>query len=157
MDALTARIAEVGESARLALAELSQDYLDQWCHRRPEALASTFHLSRLRVLSASDLDLVDEAEAAGRISDSDIAVLYNADLVIAGREGRGESARDVLVVVEVAYAIDHQHLDRVLAGTGILSSVGYVAYPLVVGRRISAAMHATAGARGVAVYLRNSR
>ncbi len=157
---LTAAVESLTGSVRqlqIDMAEVKGDGLQVWYALHPQVLASLRKLRRVSVPNFSSLELIDDAYEAGVLTDEDLDTLNNADLIVSGREGRGDEARDVLLVVEISNTIDQSDLDRAVARAGILSSVGYAAHPAVAGRTISPQTRAEAKTRGIGVHLRGAR
>ncbi|MEX0782985.1 MAG: hypothetical protein WD557_10070 [Dehalococcoidia bacterium] len=155
--ALTASMESLSQRVRVLevdMAEVKWDGLEVWYRLHAEVLAPVRQLRKVSVPAISSLRLLDEAYDSGTLTADQLDSLYAADLLVSGREGRGDEARDAILVVEISNTIDQSDLDRAVERAGILSSVGYLAYPVVAGRTISDQTGAEAKARGIAVHLR---
>lgn len=127
--------------------------LETWYQRHPGLLTFKRGLGKIRVPSAHELEHLETAFDEGRITHEHLQAVYNLDLVISGREGRGDEARDAMLAVEISVKIDQRDVIRALDRAGILRTVGYNAYPMVAGVSIDARAGRLAQDRGVDVYL----
>ncbi len=158
-DELHDLVAEL-RAMRLEISGIRQDVgglkgmgLETWYERHPGLLTFKRGLRKIRVPSAHDLEHLESAFDEGRISEENLQAVYNLHLVISGREGRGDEARDAMLAVEISVKIDQKDVMRALDRAGILRTVGYNAYPMVAGVSIDARAGQLAREQGVDVYL----
>jgi predicted RNase H-like nuclease (RuvC/YqgF family) len=123
--------------------------LETWYMQRPHLVVRG--LRRARVVDLSELE--DRIEAAG-FSEADEDNLREADLIVAGREGRGDDAADVHVAVEVSNVIDSRDVALAMARADLIARLGLPARAAVAGHEIVPAARELAEQSGVAVHLR---
>jgi predicted RNase H-like nuclease (RuvC/YqgF family) len=121
--------------------------LETWYMQRPHLVVRG--LRRARVVDLSELE--DRIEAAG-FSEADEDNLREADLIIAGREGRGDDVADVHVAVEVSNVIDSRDVACAMARADLIARLGLPARAAVA--EIVPAARELAERSGVAVHLR---
>ncbi len=110
-------------------------------------------MRRIHVANAYELERLETAYDEGRISYDDLHAVYNLDLVVSGREGRGDEARDARLAVEISVKIDRRDVMRAHDRAAILRAVGYNAHPMVAGVSIDAFADGAAREQGVDVHL----
>lgn len=108
---------------------------DMRFERRAPSLFGAW-LRKPRVISLSDLDLVDEAEDAGVLTERDMAELRALDLLVEGQDRADPERRPVVLAVEVSRTIEARDVERALARAKILERAGYRARPAVGGRQV---------------------
>ncbi|GIW13251.1 MAG: hypothetical protein KatS3mg062_0690 [Tepidiforma sp.] len=118
--------------------------------RRAPSLFGTW-LRKPRVVTLSDLDLVDQAEDEGRLDERDLAELRSLDLVLEGKDRQDPEQRPVLLAVEVSRTVDANDVSRAVNRARILERAGYRARPAVGGRTIDEQTRGLAEAAGVLV------
>ena len=102
---------------------------------------------RAAPLSSQQLvDLLDQGEAAGRLTPEERRDVLLADLVIHGR--RRADGTDVYVVVEVSASLDRDDVERAARRAELLDRLG-PALAAVAGARITPEAEALADTRGV--------
>lgn len=102
-------------------------------------------------VSVHALTRVTEATHSGAISSQQMGRLRDLDLLVGGAEQGGGD--EVLLAIEVSYAIDEEDVRRAKAAAGILESAGYRARGLVGGYRIHPAAETAAAEADVIVDL----
>jgi outer membrane murein-binding lipoprotein Lpp len=108
-------------------------------------------MRRPRVVTLSELELLDRAEDEGKLSEKDLEELRALDLIVEGRDrGDGEQAT-LLLAVEVSRTIEANDIERALARARLLERAGYRAKPAVGGREIDDRVRLLADASGVLV------
>ncbi|WBL36383.1 hypothetical protein O0235_02080 [Tepidiforma flava] len=134
MDRVEAQIADLvratealrGETERAHRrldAELGYLYEMRFERRAPSLFGAW--LRKPRVISLSDLDLVDQAEDAGVLTERDMAELRALDLLVEGQDRADPERRPVLLAVEVSRTIEARDVERALARAKILERAGY--------------------------------
>jgi hypothetical protein len=150
-DGIDARLVRVDTN----LGDLNGAALEAFYRSHPASLAPG-RLRKVHVVEVTDLvDLVDAVDD-GLISESQSRGLANLDLVLAGREGRGDEARDAWLAVEVSVTVDDHDVTRAAERAATLRSVGFNAYAAVAGNTITPPTMRLAEELGVEVYERNS-
>jgi outer membrane murein-binding lipoprotein Lpp len=108
-------------------------------------------MRRPRVVTLSELELLDRAEDEGKFSEKDLEELRALDLIVEGRDrGDGDQAT-LLLAVEVSRTIEANDIERALARARLLERAGYRAKPAVGGREIDDRVRLLADASGVLV------
>ena len=108
-------------------------------------------LRKPRVVTLSDLDLVDEAEDAGKLDERELVELRALDLIIEGRDRSDPAQRPLLLAVEISRTIDADDVSRALTRAKALEKAGYRARAAVGGRAIDERARVLAEAAGVLV------
>jgi hypothetical protein len=160
MDRVEAQIAElvrvtaamrddVERAHRRLDAELGYLY-EMRFERRAPSLFGTW-LRKPRVVSLNDLDLIDEAEDSGLLTERDMAELRALDLLVEGLDRADPERRPILFAVEVSRTIEARDVERALARAKILERAGYRARPAVGGRQVDERVKLLAEEAGVLV------
>ncbi|MCC6388061.1 MAG: hypothetical protein IT302_11845 [Dehalococcoidia bacterium] len=110
-------------------------------------------LRRLKVRTASDLELFEAADDAGIISEVEALAVRRLDLIVEGVEGRGADARPAMLAVEISASVEAGDVERAAMRAAVLRQVGYNAYPAVAGARMDARVRSIAEGSGVEVFL----
>lgn len=110
-------------------------------------------LRRLRVSTASDLELFEAADDAGTISEMEALAVRRLDLIVEGVEGRGAEARPAMLAVEISARVEAGDVERAAMRAAVLRQVGYNAYPAVAGSRMDPRVRSIAEGSGVEVFL----
>ncbi|MFN0146998.1 MAG: hypothetical protein ACKVT1_10825 [Dehalococcoidia bacterium] len=142
-------------AARNDLSKLKGDNLEFWFRAHPQSVA----MGRLRKIRLVDInDLVDFTEVveSGTLSKAQARGLADLDLLIGGREGRGDESRDAFLAVEVSETIDAYDVTRASERAETLRTLGFNAYGVVAGRGIGDSASGLAERLGVEVYERQS-
>ncbi len=84
-------------------------------------------LRKAQVVSMRDLARIEEAYEQGQLTEDEWEQLTALDLLIQGRVGKGEEARDVLLALEVSWVIDIHDVERAHQRAAILRRLGYPA------------------------------
>ncbi len=110
-------------------------------------------LRRLRVRTASDLELCEAADDAGTISEVEALAVRRLDLILEGVEGRGADARPAVLAVELSASVEAGGVERASMPAAVLRKVGYNADPGVAGSRMDPRVRSIAEGSGVEVFL----
>ncbi|MFN0073572.1 MAG: hypothetical protein ACKVVP_18990 [Chloroflexota bacterium] len=103
---------------------------------------------RLRVMETSALaDLLDDAVAGGRLTDSERETLLLTDLVLSGRRRTDNVA--IYLVAEISMGIRAYDVERAADRAALLQKLGRDVIPVVAGRQINAEAAEMASERGV--------
>jgi hypothetical protein len=129
--------------------------LELWYRGHPEALAMG-RLRKIHVVNVRDLIDLTEAVDEGRISESQGRGLADLDLLISGREGRGDESREAWLAVGVSGTIDDHDVTRAAERAATLRAIGFNAYGAVAGNAVAAPTARLAEELGVEVYERRS-
>lgn len=108
-------------------------------------------MRKARTIRPDDIPEVERAREDGRISDRDWRDLLALDVLIQGRVGVAERARDVYLALEASSVINRTDVDRAFERAEILRGLGLPAIPAVGGNEITPDAEALARQRGVAV------
>ena len=112
-----------------------------------------YRLRRSRIVQARDLALFEDADQAETITAQQALAVRRVDLFIEGVEGRGPEQREALLVVEISVGIEAGDIDRAAQRAAILRTLGYNAYGVVAGNRITEATRRYAAGQGVEVVI----
>jgi hypothetical protein len=140
------------ERADRDFARLKGDTLETRLRLNPHGLFGG-RLRKMRVVHADDLDLLTQAEDEGSITAQDFRSVELLDLILAGREGKGADARDVVLAVEIAFVIRPDDIERARSRADVLHRVGYNAVPGVAGHELGNRAREVASSRGVDIFL----
>lgn len=132
---------------------LRGDILELRYWRNPARLIPHARLRRPRPVDLAELTLLDDAEEQGIVTPAEAEAVSKVDLVVQGREGRGDAAAEALVVVEISRTIRQADIERALQRAAILRKAGYNAYPAVAGQLVRDEDRERAEASGVEVYI----
>lgn len=110
-------------------------------------------IRRARLVTPRDLSLFETADESESISEADALAVRQADLLVEGKMGRGDTLRNVLLVVEVSTTVESSDVARAIARADILKRLGYDTIPVVGGARMDAGLYDEAISRGVRVLL----
>ena len=147
----------VGVEARLRQidGELSQLRGSDSERKWHEHAAGRFRhrLRRSRIVQARDLTLFEDADEAETITPHEALAVRRVDLFIEGVEGRGPEQRPALLVVEVSVGIEGGDIDRAAQRAKLLRGLGYNAYGVVAGNRITEATKEYADEQGVEIVV----
>ena len=110
-------------------------------------------LRRSRVVAPADLELFEDADEAEAITPEEALAVRKVDLFVEGVEGRGAEQRPALLVVEVSVGIESGDIDRAGQRAAILRGLGYNAYGVVAGNRITEATRRYAAEQNVEVAI----
>ncbi|MFN8508606.1 MAG: hypothetical protein U0547_13740 [Dehalococcoidia bacterium] len=110
-------------------------------------------LRRLKVRTASDLELFEAADEAGTISEVEALAVRRLDLIVEGVEGRGAEARPAMLAVEISARVEAGDVERAAMRAAVLRQVGYNAYPAVAGSRMDPRVRSIAEGSGVEVFI----
>jgi hypothetical protein len=105
-------------------------------------------------VSPEHLDLLEAAEAEGRISEEQIDQLRWSDLLIRGNAKPSLGSGETILAVEVSQTIDDHDVERAAARAEILRSVGYQAFGVAGGELLSGSAAELAARVGVIIDLR---
>ncbi|BCX03945.1 MAG: hypothetical protein KatS3mg053_1883 [Candidatus Roseilinea sp.] len=108
-------------------------------------------MRKARAIRLDDIPEVERAREDGRISNRDWRDLLALDVLIQGRVGVAERARDVYLALEASSVINRTDVDRAFERAEILRGLGLPAIPAVGGNEITPDAEALARQRGVAV------
>jgi hypothetical protein len=108
---------------------------------------------KLRVLSLTDLDRVDEAYARGVFSPKEWKALNKLDLLLLGVTGKGDERREEYLAVEISWVVDVYDVERAHQRAELLRRLGYSVRAAVGGSAILDDAKARASALGVIVAL----
>lgn len=144
MDQLTARVDQLTASVQ-ALVERQDRYEGDLGNIRGELLESRFERNlgnwlrewarRPRKVQIDDLALLDEALAAGRVTEDEVRQLAALDFLVQAQDR--DTAREVLFAVEVSQTVPSEDVERASSRAAILCKAGYNARGLVTGHRLS--------------------
>jgi hypothetical protein len=136
-----------GSEHTARLGELTGELLELRYARRGPAYFS--RLARgLRVVDTGQLaDRLDDAVAAGKLTDHERDSLLEADIVLSGR--RREDQEPIYILVEVSYGIGRSDVQRAADCARLLEKLGQPAVPAVAGRWIDPDTDRMARAYGV--------
>ncbi|MCX7980496.1 MAG: hypothetical protein N3A68_05570 [Bacteroidia bacterium] len=100
------------------------------------------NLRKARAVDMGELaDQLYEAMEAGRITDEDLSILLETDLIVHGFS-RDKEARPMYLTVEVSYVIDEYDVERAAARARLLQKALSVdTIPVVIGNRLTAEAH----------------
>lgn len=136
------------------LAELRGESLERWYRDHPAVLAKVRRFRKIHVPEMGELGLLDDAIDAGMLTQAEIDALYDLDLIVSGREGRGTESHDALLAVEISNKIDTHDVERSIARAELLRRAGYVVHPVVAGRSIAPGAERLAARANVLIVLR---
>ncbi|MCS6848057.1 MAG: hypothetical protein RMN52_10115 [Anaerolineae bacterium] len=108
-------------------------------------------MRKARTIRLDDIPEVERAREDGRISDRDWRDLLALDVLIQGRIGAAERARDVYLALEASSIINRTDVDRAFERAEILRGLGLPVIPAVGGNEITPDAEALARQRGVAI------
>ena len=133
-----------------SLAELVANCWERRWRERPEACFG-HRLRRSHIVELADLELFEDADDAEAITAEQARAVRRVDLFVEGLEGRGTAARDALLVVGISVGIESGDIDRAGQRAAILRGLGYNAYGVVAGNRITEATRRYAAEQNVEV------
>ena len=110
-------------------------------------------LRRPRAVSPDDLDL-DDAVAAGRITEDELEAVRSLDLIVFGTTKPPAASHDAVIVAEISLTIDTPDVERAAARAAILRKAGFDARGFVGGEVLTAHGAEAAKAADVIVDLR---
>jgi hypothetical protein len=133
------------------LAEINEYALEDRYRMRAPAYFGRL-VRHIRVLDQTALDeLLDDAVAEGRLSESERIAVLQADLVLTGRRTADQEA--VYVVVEISAGVGRSDVERAADRAAVLAKLGRPAIPAVAGHSANPEAQALARERNVAVVL----
>jgi len=160
VDQLTARVDELVQAVGVMRVDINRahqrldaelGYLYEMRFERKAPSLFGKWLRKPRVVTLSDLDLVDEAEDAGKLDERELVELRALDLIIEGRDRSDPAQRPLLLAVEISRTIDADDVSRALTRAKALEKAGYRARAAVGGRAIDERARVLAEAAGVLV------
>ena len=158
VDRLVVRVDALAESVdRLSVVvrDLQQDtgvlYEARFERKAPSLFGQW--LRRPRVVSLSDLDRFDEAEAAGQLSQREVDALQALDLIVVGGDKGVPGFPETLLAVEISRTLDVDDLDRADERAKILASIGYRSRAAVGGRFAPTSVQDLAARRDIILRL----
>ncbi len=110
-------------------------------------------LRKPRAVTINDLEMIDEAEVSGSLSEPEARQLRALDLIIVGLDREAPGYPETVLAVEVSRKIEFNDLDRAATRAEILNRLGYRARPAVGGRFVSKEVEAEAKQRGILLRL----
>jgi hypothetical protein len=113
--------------------DFSTVLLGLWYDRHPGVFGRLHQLRGPYYHKMGELDLLEDAIDAGIVSMDELAEVYSLQGVVAGVEGRGAEARQVLLAVTVSSVIAIGVVRAAEQGAAILRKAGYIAHPVVGG------------------------
>jgi chromosome segregation ATPase len=160
VDQLTARVDELVQAVGVMRVDINRahqrldaelGYLYEMRFERKAPSLFGKWLRKPRVVTLSDLDLVDEAEDAGKLDERELLELRALDLIIEGRDRSDPAQRPLLLAVEISRTIDADDVSRAVTRAKALEKAGYRARAAVGGRAIDERARVLAEAAGVLV------
>lgn len=139
MDQLTTAVEKLvgrADKSEVRLGRMSGQLLELWYQHHPGVLARLHGLRRPRSADLSTMDSLSDAAESGLLSDDDLNAIYLLDVVVLGRVGSGDDARDAVLAVEISSKIDMYDVRRAEERARILSKAGYTVYPVVAGHEV---------------------
>jgi hypothetical protein len=109
---------------------------------------------RPTVIDPYAFEAIDNAFDSGSITETELADLAGADLLVLARDGRGSSAPEVVLAVEVSVTVDVSDVTRAVRRTATLSKCGLRALSVVAGARITSPAKAAAERLGTVALIR---
>lgn len=100
-------------------------YLDEMRFERKAPSLFGPWLRKPRVVTLNDLDLVDQAEDQGVLSQQEIIELRALDLIVEGRDRADPEQRPLLLAVEVSRTLEENDMSRALRRAQLLEEAGY--------------------------------
>lgn len=144
------RLVERADRAEGRMGNIEGELLESKYDRNVENWLG-FYINRPARVSIHALTRVREAVQSGDISPQQMGRLRDLDLLVGGTEpGDGD---EILLAIEVSYAIDEDDVRRANAAAEILRGAGYRARGLVGGYRIHPAAETAAAEADVIVDL----
>jgi len=110
-------------------------------------------LRRARAIELSDLPGIEEAYDSGQLAIHEWESLSALDLLVRGRAGKGEEAKEVLVAVEISANLNPDDVERAYDRAALLRRLGFNALPVVAGENIRPIAEDRAKQLGVAIFL----
>jgi hypothetical protein len=137
MEQLTADIRELARIGGRAEGRLGN--LEGWRYEQQfNARARVTDIIRRPVeVNLAELEPVLDARDDGRLDENEWKHLLALDFLFKGRPGKGVSAPERLVALEVSQVVDADDVQRAHDRAGILARVGLETIPVVGGRRLT--------------------
>jgi len=110
-------------------------------------------LRRPQIVNVTDLDLFDEAEMTGKLSEVDAEELRQIDLVVVGHDRREPGNPEAFIAIQISRTLDLDDLDRAEERAKILGRIGYRARAAVGGRFASERIRELAQQRDIILRL----
>ncbi|MBI4730382.1 MAG: hypothetical protein HY775_12935 [Acidobacteria bacterium] len=122
------------------------DALERRYRERPDAYLGRI-ARRLRLIDRAELDdLLEAAEAAGKLTPAESNEVRLVDSVIRGRAPDGS---EVYLVVEASWRVDARDVERAAGRAALLSRAGFPCIPVVAGEQVTEGAVQLAQQKGV--------
>ena len=135
------------------LGKLKGDNMEFWFRAHPEALVIG-RLRKIQVVGIRDLVDLTEAVEDGTLSSEQAHSLAVLDLIVGGREGKGDASVDAYFACEVSHTVDDHDVTRAAERAALLRTLGFNAHPLVAGEVVSDHVRALARQLDVATFVK---